>query len=203
MAGTRQSEETRRSLLLEVSKGNSDSWAEFVALYQPLLYGYVLGQGLPRHEAGDVVQDIFIKLFKTLPRFELDHQRGRFRTWLWQVAHTTVIDWARRRKRQARSEKAVRERLSGATPAPEPATDPEWDRAYQQRLMDHVLAQVREATQPKTWACFELHLLEGRPSAAVAAELGLTANSVNVNASRVLTRVRRLCDYYREELGED
>jgi RNA polymerase sigma-70 factor (ECF subfamily) len=202
MAAAHHSEETRRSLLVEVSKGNSESWGEFVALYEPLLLSYVLGRGLPRHEAADVVQDIFIKLFKTLPRFELDHQRGRFRTWLWQVTSTTIVDWARRRKRQARSEEAARQRLSGETPAaPEP--EPEWDRAYQQRIMDHVLGQVRESTQAKTWACFEQHLIEGRPSAEVGAELGLTANSVNVNASRVLARVRQLCEYYREELGDE
>jgi RNA polymerase sigma-70 factor (ECF subfamily) len=202
MAHTTHSEETRRSLLVEVSKGNSESWSEFVSLYEPLLLSYVLGQGLPRQDAGDVVQDIFIKLFKALPDFKLDHQRGRFRTWLWQVTRTTIVDWARRSKRHSKSEEAMRQRLT-ATPAVTPEPDPEWERAHQQRVLNVVLDEVRQSTQPKTWACFEQHLLEGRPSSAVAAELGLTANSVNVNASRVLARVRQLCDYYREELGDD
>jgi hypothetical protein len=47
-------------------------------------------------------------------------------------------------------------------------------------------------------------VLEGRPSAEVGAELGLSANSVNVNASRVLAKVREMCAYYKEEeLGDE
>ena len=50
-------------------------------------------------------------------------------------------------------------------------------------------AQVRAQYRPRTWACFEQHVLRGRPGAEVAAELGLTANTVTVNASRVLARL--------------
>jgi RNA polymerase sigma-70 factor (ECF subfamily) len=202
MSRTYTSQEMRDSLIHAVGRGDPESWGEFVSLYEPLVMGYVLGQGLARHDAGDVVQDVFIKLFRALPNFKLDRQRGRFRTWLWQVTSTTIADWGRKRKRQARSEEAMRERLkSGGEAAPEP--DPEFDRAFQERVLNYVLEQVREKTQPKTWVCFEQHVLEGRPSAEVGAEFGLTANSVNVNASRVLARVRELCAYYQEELGDE
>jgi RNA polymerase sigma-70 factor (ECF subfamily) len=202
MAKQYSSEETRDSLIKEVSRGNADSWGEFVSLYEPLLLGYVLGQGMAKHDAGDVVQDVFIKLFRTLPNFKLDHQRGRFRTWLWQVTSTTVVDWARKRKRQAKSEEVVRDRIKNSGQSTRDP-DPEFDSAFQQRVMSFVFEKVRAKTQPKTWACFEQHVLEGRPSAEVGSQLGLNANSVNVNASRVLARVRELCAYYKEELRDD
>jgi RNA polymerase sigma-70 factor (ECF subfamily) len=75
-------EETRVSLVDNVCRGDSESWSEFVSLYEPLLLSYVLSRGLTRVDASDVVQDIFIKLYRELPKFKLDHQRGRFRTWL-------------------------------------------------------------------------------------------------------------------------
>jgi RNA polymerase sigma-70 factor (ECF subfamily) len=200
MATPRTSEETRASLLVKVSKGDSDSWSEFVSLYEPLLVSYVLNQGLPRHDANDVVQDVFIKLFRALPNFKLDRQRGRFRTWLWQVTSTTLVDWWRKSGKGEKEKEAGRERVRGRSEA-EP--DPEWDHSYQQRVLDFVLEQVREQTQPKTWICFEQHVLEGRPSAEVGQELGLSANSVNVNASRVLARVREKCLYYQEELPDE
>jgi RNA polymerase sigma-70 factor (ECF subfamily) len=202
MARPSSSEETRDSLLLKVSKGDSDSWSEFVSLYEPLLLSYVLNQGLPRHDANDVVQDVFIKLFRTLPNFKLDRQRGRFRTWLWQVTSTTVVDWWRKETKGDRIEQAARERLRTlSNPGKEP--DAEWDQSYRQRVLDFVLEQVREKSQPRTWACFEQHVLEGRPSAEVGKELDLSPNSVNVNASRVLARVRELCLYYQEELPDE
>jgi len=57
--------------------------------------------------------------------------------------------------------------------------------------------------QPKTWACFEQHLVQGRASDRIAAELGLTAVAVRVNASRVLARVKEQCQEYMEELGDE
>ncbi len=202
MGQTSYPDETRLTLLRRVrDQADAASWSEFVALYEPLLLSYVLDRGLPHSDARDVVQDIFVKLFRTLPKFELDHKRGRFRTWLWQVTSTTIVDWARRRKRQARLEEAARQRISALEANPE-EPDAEWETAYQQRIMNHALDQVRGATQPKTWTCFEQHILRGRSSAEVGAELGLTANSVNVNASRVLARVRQLCAYYRDDADE-
>jgi hypothetical protein len=48
-------------------------------------------------------------------------------------------------------------------------------------------------------------VLRGRPSADVAAALGVSANAVDVNASRVLARLRSYCRTYLEGLtdGDD
>jgi RNA polymerase sigma-70 factor (ECF subfamily) len=195
-------EETRVSLVDNVCKGNSESWSEFVSLYEPLLYSYVLSKGLPKFDAADVVQDIFIKLFRELPRFKLDHKRGRFRTWLWQITSTTIVDWARQRKRRERLSEAGRQRQEELEKANE-SPDPEWDMAFEKRILNFVLASVKETIQPKTWASFEQHILLGRPSALVGEELDLSANAVNANSSRVLAKVREECAYYREELGDE
>jgi hypothetical protein len=46
-------------------------------------------------------------------------------------------------------------------------------------------------------------LLQGRPSAEVARELGLKKpNAVDVNCSRILDRVRKFCKEYLEELAD-
>ena len=47
---------------------------------------------------------------------------------------------------------------------------------------------------PATWQAFQRHALEGRPAAAVAAELGLSLNSVLLAKSRVLKRLRQELD---------
>jgi RNA polymerase sigma-70 factor (ECF subfamily) len=92
--------ETRTSLLRRVRNPNdAASWAEFVAIYEPLLLSYIRKRGLNDHDAQDVVQTVFITLLRKLPKFELDHSRGRFRTWLWQVAFKAVVDHARAKMR--------------------------------------------------------------------------------------------------------
>lgn len=43
---------------------------------------------------------------------------------------------------------------------------------------------------PATWAAFRRQILDGRPPREVAAELGLSVNSVLLAKSRVLKRLR-------------
>jgi RNA polymerase sigma-70 factor (ECF subfamily) len=195
-------EETRSSLLLRVrNSADAESWREFVQLYEPLLVAYLRGKSLQEADARDVVQEVFIKLHRAMPGFELNRVKGRFRTWLWQVACNAAADWARRQKSRAGAEDGWRERFT--EPAPEAEPDEEWITAYRKRVMAFAIERVREQSQPKSWTCFEQHVLQGRPSAEIAAELGLTPNAVNVNASRMLARVRQVCAEYMEELADE
>jgi RNA polymerase sigma-70 factor (ECF subfamily) len=162
---------------------------------------YVRSRGLGLDNAREVVQDIFVKLVRSLPTFELDHTRGRFRTWLWQVARNAVAAWAGKQHIQSKAEDGWRQRQDASGAGGE-GPDAEWLAALRQRVLTVVLERVRSQAQAKTWACFEQHVLRGRPSAEVAAELGLTANAVYVNASRVLDKVRTQCADYMEELGD-
>ena len=70
-------------------------------------------------------------------------------------------------------------------------------------MLEFALEQVRGRTQPATWACFERHVLQGHASKEVAKALGVSANVVYVNASRVLGRVREQCAEYLEELADE
>src|SRR5579871_2328086 len=131
--------QTRSSLLHRLrNPADQESWQEFYALYEPLLMAYVCKKGLQEHDARDVVQEIFTKLHRVLPDFELNRARGRFRTWLWQVTSNAIADWARARKRQAREEDAYRDRL-GATPDAAEEPDNEWTDSYRQRILEVVL----------------------------------------------------------------
>lgn len=191
--------ETRTSLLRRVRNASDGaSWAEFVGLYEPLLLSYVRKRGLNDHDAQDIVQTIFITLLRKMPSFELDKSRGRFRTWLWQVSRNAVVDQARARQRIQKAEDAHRDNREDADAEPD-----DWIAMHRQRTLQYAMERVRDATAAKTWQCFEQHVLHGRPGAEVGADVGLPANSVYVNASRVLERIREQCAAYREDLGDD
>lgn len=193
-------DKTSSSLLrrLRDPKDNA-SWGEFVALYEPLLLRYVRKKGLSDHDAGDVVQGIFVTLVRKLPSFELNREKGRFRTWLWQVTHNAVVDWVRVNQRIRAAEDERRNDWKEGTEEP----DPDWDTELQKRVMEYALQKIRTQTQANTWACFEQHLLKGRPGAEVGAELSLPANTVYVYAARVLARVREQCEAYLEDDGNE
>jgi len=46
-------------------------------------------------DAWDLSQEVFIKVWKALPKFEA---RAQFSTWLYRITHNVVYDWLRKRK---------------------------------------------------------------------------------------------------------
>ena len=191
--------ETSSTLLGRVrDAGDAASGRAFVALDEPLIVRYARGRrrGLSEPDARDVAQDVFTRLLKALPTFELDHRRGRFRTYLWQVTTSALADRTRRGRRRAESEREWLARRD------DPDDRAAWDRAFRQRVLGHALARAREATSPKAWACFAEHVLKSRPAAEVARERGVAADAVSVHSSNVLSRVRARCAECLEELSD-
>jgi RNA polymerase sigma-70 factor (ECF subfamily) len=194
---------TRSTLLMRVrDPADGRAWGEFLRLYEPLLTAYVRRRGPGEDDTREIVQDVFVRLVRTLPDFRLDRQKGRFRTWLWQICQSALVDWARRRRRRARAEDGWLNRLSEASPPSELESDDDWPTMHRDRVLSFALETVHRRSRPTTWACFERHLLQRCSSAEVAAELGLSVNAVDVNSCRVLDRVKRFCAEYLEELAD-
>jgi RNA polymerase sigma-70 factor (ECF subfamily) len=181
---------------------DGQAWGEFVRLYEPLLTAYVRRRGLDEDDTREVVQDVFVRLVKALPEFRLDRQRARFRTWLWQISQSALVDWARRRRRRTRAEDGWLSRMCEARPSRESDSDVEWITLHRRRILTYALETIRKRSRRTTWTCFERHLIQRRPSVEVARELGLTANAVDVNSSRILERVREYCAEYLEDLAD-
>lgn len=202
---------TRLSLLARVrDRGDDAAWAEFRDVYQPLLARYVAGRvrahrlGWGPHEVEDAVHDIFVRLWKSMEGFELDHGIGRFRTYLWKVASNHVADEARRHARGTSSGGRILDEgqvdLAGVASG---GPDPAWVRDFNETFVHGILRQLREETLARNankWLSFERHWLEGQPAADVARGLSISADLVYQNASRML---RALRDRVRAEAGED
>jgi RNA polymerase sigma-70 factor (ECF subfamily) len=71
------------------------------------------------------------------------------------------------------------------------AAEAVWEAEYRQHLVGQAVRLMQGDFQPATWkACWGL-VVEGRPVAEVAAELGLTLDAVYAARSRVLRRLRQ------------
>jgi RNA polymerase sigma-70 factor (ECF subfamily) len=219
MSDTTPTDDTRLTLIERVCALDSASWNEFIMLYSPLLLAYIRDSsrrknlGFTEQDLEEVKQDVLVKLFQALPVFKLDREnRGRFRTWLWRVVYNAAIDHVRKRQRSQStggSDSSMRRRnrevaldaeqlshMAGEVPAPDEQLIEEhvWDvRRY---ILHKVQAEMQSSHK---WDCFQKHTMEGRPSAEVAAELGMSVAAVNTYSSRVLARIRELSAEYEVE----
>jgi RNA polymerase sigma-70 factor (ECF subfamily) len=181
---------TSSSLLLQLRRpGEQAAWRRFIDLYTPLLYYWACRMGLPTQDAADLVQDVFVTLVQALPRFRYDPGKS-FRSWLRTVAENRWRDALR--KRAAVPRNAGDAALADA--AVPPAAAALWEAEYHQHLLGRAAQLMRSDFEEKTWkACWAL-VVEGRPGAEVAAELGMTIDAVYAARSRVLRRLRQELD---------
>jgi RNA polymerase sigma-70 factor (ECF subfamily) len=162
------------------------AWERFVELYTPLIYYWARRVGLQPSDAADLVQDVFTLLVRKLPEFAYDRHKS-FRGWLRTV---TLNKWRENRRRRtvpAREEggPALSDLVSPEDP--EAFTEAE----YRQYLARRALELMQKEFPATTWkACWEV-VVSGRPAGEVAAQLGLSVDSVYAAKSRVLRRLRR------------
>ena len=171
-------------------KSQHDDWSRFIAIYTPFIERFIRLDASMAVDAEDICQEVLAKVAQHLPRFRRQRD-GSFRTWLKTLTANQVRLFWRKRQSQQKIGKP------GAQPLLEALLDPRnelslaWDREYNSYLMCRLQALVRSEFSESTWRAFTLRVLEGKTSAEVAAELGLSQNAVDIAKSRVLGRLRQ------------
>lgn len=157
-------------------------------LYTPLLHHWARKLGLQDDDAADLIQDVFAVLVLRLPDFRYDPQR-RFRGWLWTIA---LNKWRERRRQRTPTPQAEPERLDVLAVAD--PVEAIGEAEYQRYLTRRALEIMQGEFQPATWQAFWECVVEERPAAEVAAQLGLSENAVYLAKGRVLRRLRHELD---------
>jgi len=85
--------ETRLALLAR--KGDQRAFAEIVELYKDKIFHLAYRMLSNRHEAEDVVQDTFLRVYKNLDRYD---ENQKFSTWIYRIGTNLCIDRLRKRK---------------------------------------------------------------------------------------------------------
>jgi RNA polymerase sigma-70 factor (ECF subfamily) len=159
---------------------------------------WCLRWGVPASDLDDLVQDVWVGLYPTLPSYQAGLDRS-FRAWLRGITRHKTQDWHRKRARQPA------EAIGGTAMVEllrqiesdidlEEAED-SGEQAERKALYHRALMELRDEFENHTWRAFLATALEGRSPADVGTELGVTAAAVRKAKSRVLGRLRL-------ELGE-
>ena len=88
-------------LVALAQQGDMSAYDELVTRHRGKIYAMIRNMVKNDADAWDLSQDVFIKAWKALPRFEA---RARFSTWLFRISHNVVYDWVRKRKIESAGE---------------------------------------------------------------------------------------------------
>ena len=183
---------TTRVSLMEVLRdeaADTAAWGEFVRIYGPPVVAWCRERGLQHDDALDVTQDVLLRFWKASKQFDYD-SRGRFRSYLEQVARSALVSWAE--KAEAAHDQATRSLL-------EKIPDREGllarlGEAYDTELVAIAMAEVKTRVRPHTWQAFELLAIERRSGADVAAMLNIEVNTAYVARRKVQRMIREIVD---------
>lgn len=97
--------------LIELSKRNPEMFGILMKRYQGPLFHYIrrISQ-LPKDDAEDLLQEVFIKIYQKLNEYD---EVLKFSSWAYRIAHNRVIDYFRR---------------AGARPQTNTLEDYEWEK---------------------------------------------------------------------------
>jgi len=163
----------------------SETESEVIGLFDEhrnRLLRYILSFGLPVHDGEEIVQDVFLSLFRHL---QLGRPRDNLRGWLFRVAHNLALK--RREASQARPD-SVELSAAVADRQIDPAPGPERILAFAER-QEHLLAVVN-ALPVRDQYCLHLRA-EGLRYREIAEVLDMSLGAVSISLTRSLARLER------------
>jgi RNA polymerase sigma-70 factor (ECF subfamily) len=83
------------SLVRAAQSGDTEAFGELIRLHQHRLFAYLCRITRNAHDAEDLAQDTFLKVWRALPRYE---PRQPFPVWLFTIAKRTALNHLRDRK---------------------------------------------------------------------------------------------------------
>jgi len=86
-----------KELISEIHAGNTRAFSNLVDGYKDLVYTLAIRMLGNREEAEEVSQDVFIKVYKSLPNFKGD---SKISTWIYRIAYNSCLDRIKKIKKK-------------------------------------------------------------------------------------------------------
>lgn len=196
---SQMSQSISSSLLERLQLREPEAWQRLVRIYYPLVHEWCERAGLQRADAADVAQEVFRGLAGSLERFDRDGGRNSFRGWMYGITRRQLLAFFRRqRDRPAAAGGTEAHRRMMETPDTEDLSEDAsrpGDADERLGLVRRALALIRDDVQDHTWQAFWRAVVEGHAPADIAADLGISVNTVYLAKARLLRRLR-------EEFGD-
>ena len=87
--------QNEESMIAAAKKGDRNAFEYLVRQYQNKIYTLCYRYTGNHEDAGDLAQEVFIKLYRNISKFE---GRSSFSTWIYQIAGNTCKDFLRKAK---------------------------------------------------------------------------------------------------------
>lgn len=182
-------EQTSLTLLQRVKNEDAAAWKRFVSIYSPLVLHWCTSSGrLSRHDAADVLQDVFLSVSKSIRDFRRDRAGDSLRGWLRVITQNKIRNYVNRRAKQIHGTggSVAKNELQQV---PSIVVEDEGT-AEESIVMRRAVKLLESAFEESTYRAFWRFAIEGVDSSEVADELGMTPQAVRQACYRVRRKLQ-------------
>lgn len=170
-------------LIKRALENNKQAWLQLVKRYEGLVYNYALRMLSNRDDAMDLMQDVFVSVFRNLGGW-----RGEcsFKNWLMTIAHHRCIEHYRRR-RDYHSDDELDDQ----------ASDADWDnpeRIYAGQQRGQQLIRAMQQLPLEQRQIVELKFFQHLKLQDIATQLDIPLNTVKSRLYSAVSKLQELVE---------
>jgi len=188
-------EVTDAAVVAQVLAGDRDAFRVLVERHSRSIYRVVYRMTGNQQDAEEIVQETFLRAYKSLARFEL---RANFGTWLYRIAVNRTLDFLTSKKTQMKDayqitdhpgeEEGNQVQLPAAGPGPE--------RLLLSAEMKRKIAGAMGRLTPAERVAFTMRHMEGRSMEEIGQALDLKVSAAKNSVFRAVQKLRQQLEPY-------
>ncbi len=177
-------------LVKRICDGDISAFHEIVEMYKKKVYYIAYDICGDFHEAEDISQEVFIKVFRFIDKFKLD---AKFSTWIYRVAVNTAIDAVRKHKKKQISMETTQ---MDSLPAHSTETGPENHQAARD-----LLQKALPALSQKERTVFTMRYFNEFKLVQIAEIMNISINTIKTLLLRAKKKLRKKLAPYNQDLA--
>jgi RNA polymerase sigma-70 factor (ECF subfamily) len=181
---------SEHELITSARAGDQDAFAELVVLHGNRVYSALRRFGLDADEADEVAQEVFVRAWRGLARFQ---ERSQFSTWLYRIAFNEAQRrLSRRSPARAEPEPGREDPIVSVPESPELGPEAQTLEAEFERTLEQALDEL-----PADWrAAVVLRDIEGLSTHDAAEVVGVREAAFKSRLHRGRMQLRALLEPY-------
>lgn len=158
-----------------IKEGNTNAFVYIVRRYQRMVFTIVSKIVTNTEDAEDITQEVFIKIYQSLPKFRGDSE---FSTWLYRIAYNTAITEVRKSKKEFLSFDDMAEKI------PDAEISDDWDELHKTERLEY-LDVVLKMLNPEDALLITLFYLNNHSVQEISTICNLSQPNVKVKLHRI------------------
>jgi RNA polymerase sigma-70 factor (ECF subfamily) len=180
---------TDEALMRDLASGQQDAIGLLYARYAPTILG-MAAQALGRPTAEDIVQDVFLAVWKNASTY--DPKRGPVRPWLLQIAHFRIANELRRKSRRPQVQADPDGERLASVPEPGPGQSEEVWNAYRNSALRRALEELPPPQRQALGLAFFEQLSHDEIASALKLPLGTAKSRIRAGLRSLRVRLAPL-----------